>query len=362
MKIHTFLTAFLACLILSAEAQNVNNIQMPEILNKHGRDTIRVPDILGYKTLKCDFHMHTIFSDGIVWPTFRVDEAWNEGLDAIAISDHIEKNPSKKFVGGNDNSSYDIALARANQKQIILIRAGEITRKMTPGHFNALFVSDVNALDTPDYMDAFKAANEQGGFVLWNHPGWKAQQPDTCKWWDIHTELFNRGWLHGVEVFNEKEWYPIALDWCIDKELSVISNSDIHGITSETYNLETYHRPMTLVLAKDRTKESIREALFEGRTIAWFGDNLAGKEVYLAAFFHQAIEVIPAGTPGTDKRYMIRNNSDVPFIMCQAEGSQFIIPANGETSYAMTEGMGKDFSVGNLYIGGTKNLVISLEP
>ena len=46
------------------------------------RGEIRFPDILGYKTLNCDFHMHTVFSDGSVWPTVRVDEAWREGLTA----------------------------------------------------------------------------------------------------------------------------------------------------------------------------------------------------------------------------------------------------------------------------------------
>ena len=40
-------------------AQDMNNIQMPELLNEGGRKTINVPDILGYITLKCDFHMHT---------------------------------------------------------------------------------------------------------------------------------------------------------------------------------------------------------------------------------------------------------------------------------------------------------------
>ncbi len=30
------------------------------------------PNILGYKTLKCDFHQHTVFSDGDVWPSIRV--------------------------------------------------------------------------------------------------------------------------------------------------------------------------------------------------------------------------------------------------------------------------------------------------
>jgi hypothetical protein len=36
------------------------------------RREINIPDILGYKTLKCDFHIHTVFSDGDVWPTVRV--------------------------------------------------------------------------------------------------------------------------------------------------------------------------------------------------------------------------------------------------------------------------------------------------
>ena len=30
------------------------------------RKEIRIPDLNGYLTLKCDFHMHTVFSDGDV--------------------------------------------------------------------------------------------------------------------------------------------------------------------------------------------------------------------------------------------------------------------------------------------------------
>ena len=43
------------------------------------RRELRLPEIDGYQLLKCDFHVHTIFSDGIVWPTLRVQEAWEEG-------------------------------------------------------------------------------------------------------------------------------------------------------------------------------------------------------------------------------------------------------------------------------------------
>lgn len=342
-------------------SQNMNNIQMPELLNKPGRKTINVPDILGYKTLKCDFHMHTVFSDGAVWPTVRIDEAWKEGLDAIAITDHIERNPGKRDVEGDDNSSYEIALPHARQKNIILVKGGEITRSMPPGHFNALFLADTQALDKQDWHEAFDEAKNQGAYIIWNHPGWKAQQPDTCLWWDEHTELYNKGMLHAIEVFNEKEWYPIAMDWCIEKDLAVTAASDIHGITSEMYNLNEFHRPMTLVLAKERTEEALRDALFSNRTIAWFGHNLAGKEEYLKAFFEAAVEIKLYDETRNGKNYSVKNSSDVPFILVSENENSVTIPANGETILTLTEKSGNKFEVKNLYITGTKNLGVSLD-
>ncbi|QGY43337.1 hypothetical protein GM418_06585 [Maribellus comscasis] len=341
-----------------AFAQNVNNIQMPELLNDNARKTIHIPDILGYKTLKCDFHIHTVFSDGIVWPTVRVDEAWQEGLDAIAITDHIENNPSKKHVGGDDNSSFEIAKPRAEQKNIILIHAGEITRSMPPGHFNALFLKDVTKLDTPDYMDAFKAAADQDAFIIWNHPGWKAQQPDTCKWWELHTQLYKNEWIHGIEVFNEKEWYPVALDWSMDKNLASMANSDIHGITAGMYNLEKYHRPMTLVFAKERTEKSVKEAMFDKRTLAWFGDNLAGKEEFLSAIFTNAIDTEFIKESEKGKVYLLKNSSDVPFHLI-SDDETFTIPKKGEVMVTVRDS-GKKYKISNLFIKGTENLSVSL--
>ena len=88
----------------------------------------------------------------MVWPTVRVDEAYNNGLDAIAITDHIERSPGKTHLGGDDNSAYEIAEPRARHKNMMLIHAGEITRSMPPGHFNALFVENTNELDKQDWQ------------------------------------------------------------------------------------------------------------------------------------------------------------------------------------------------------------------
>ncbi|MEN8116682.1 MAG: hypothetical protein ABFS16_06860 [Bacteroidota bacterium] len=356
-----FFILFVISISISGVAQNVNNIQMPELLNESGRKTINIPDILGYKTLKCDFHMHTVFSDGIVWPTVRVDEAYNEGLDAIAITDHIERNPSKPFVGGDDNSSYDIALPYAKQKNIILIKAGEITRSMPPGHFNALFLEDTQATDKQDWHEAFEEAKKQGAYIIWNHPGWKAQQPDTCMWWDEHTDLYEKGMINAIEVFNEKEWYPIALDWCMDKNLAPHSASDIHGITSERYDLNKYHRPMTLVLAEERSHDALKEALFANRTIAWFGNNLAAKEEYLKAFFEAAVKVKFYDETKRGKNYILKNSSEVPFKMQIKRGPEFTVPANGETIVTLPADGTNSFVIKNLFIKGTENLVVELD-
>ena len=45
------------------------------------RQEILIPNIEGYLTLKGDFHIHTVFSDGEVWPSFRVEEALRTGLE-----------------------------------------------------------------------------------------------------------------------------------------------------------------------------------------------------------------------------------------------------------------------------------------
>jgi len=295
------------------------------IRRPHNRQIVRIPDIHGYVTLKCDFHIHTVFSDGIVWPTVRVREAWEEGLDAIAITDHIENQPSKRFVGGDHNSSYDIALPEARARNIILIRAGEITREMPPGHLNALFLSDVNKLDVEDPEAAVDAAHEQGGFVFWNHPGWEAQQPDDTVMFPVHKRWIEEGKIHGMEVFNEKEWYPLVLKWTLENDLAVMGNSDIHDVTGHYYDVRYSHRPMTLVFAESRSEEAIKDALFAGRTAAWWGNEVAGKHEILEELFRQSVKIGQPYMVDEDGRsYLeIRNKSDLTFILEPEEGGQF---------------------------------------
>ncbi|MEI8201565.1 MAG: Sb-PDE family phosphodiesterase [Bacteroidota bacterium] len=256
------------------------------------RRNINLPDIQGYITLKGDFHMHTPFSDGTVWPSDRVLEAWRDGLDVIAITDHLEYSPNKGDVSTNHNRAYEIAKPVADEHGILLIQAAEITQKMPPGHFNALFLKDVNALIKTDYMESFKAAADQGAFFVWNHPGWKAQQPDTTLWFPKHTELYEKGWLNGIEVFNEKEYYPIVHGWAIDKKLTILGNTDIHGPIDFEYLAEKGEkRPFNIIFAKERTVEGVREAFVNHRTAACFNNTIAGTQEFLLPFVMQCVKV-----------------------------------------------------------------------
>ena len=289
-----------------------------QLSNAQSHRVINIPDIPGYQTLKCDFHMHTVFSDGTVWPTIRVEEAWQEGLDAIAITDHIEYLPHSKDIVADHNRSFDIAEPISKAKDIILVKGAEITRSMPPGHLNALFITNANLLDRDDVMDAIKEARDQGAFLVWNHPGWKKQQPDTTLWWDEHTELLKNDLLHGIEVFNSTSYYPEALDWANEKKLTILCNTDVHGPIGMSYNVIENHRPLTLVFSRSRTSGGIREALFSRRTAAYFGNTLIGEARFLEPLFFASLDYknIPLKIDNnTSNTIQIKNNSDVNYEM-----------------------------------------------
>lgn len=276
------------------------------------RGKIEIPNLKGYITLKCDFHTHTVFSDGLVWPTVRVDEAYREGLDAIAITDHIEYRPHKEIIASL-NRSCEIAETRAKEKGIIFIKGNEITRKMPPGHHNAIFLTDSEPLDTAEYIDAFRAAKAQGAFIFWNHPHWDRQQPDTTLWLEEHTQLFEQGLMNGIEVVNHF-YCPEAHRWCMEKKLTMLGNSDMHQpIQSDVDFANGKHRTMTLVFAKSATAESIHEALLARRTAVYHDDYIIGEEKYLKELFENALEWKTERTSDTTMRLIVKNNSDLRF-------------------------------------------------
>jgi predicted metal-dependent phosphoesterase TrpH len=258
------------------------------------RAPIQIPDIPGFLTLKCDFHIHTVFSDGLVWPSVRVEEAWREGLDAIAITDHIEYQPHKADLSTNHNRSHEIARTTGKDLDILVVKGSEITRKMPPGHLNAIFLTNSATLTDTNWRAAIAEARRQGAYLFWNHPGWDAQITNgVVRWYPEHTELLEKDMLHGIEVVNGRDYYVEAHRWAGEKNLGMFSNSDIHNPLNLDYHVHTGdHRPITLVFAKERTLDSLKKALFARQTAVYSGSQLIGDEMFLRPIYVASVQVL----------------------------------------------------------------------
>ena len=327
-----------------------------EISNSHiKREYAEIPNLDGFLTLKGDFHIHTVFSDGEATPEERVDEAILDGLDIIAITDHIEYwvwvdekfgklrrdlgLPERSF---SLNLSYEIAQRYVNKisSDLIVIRGAEIAPDdMNPeiGHFNVLFLDDVDKLRYTNfwnpteaqkirykysYMDALRAAKAQGAFILFNHPGHatdNVSRENDVLWNSEHEMLFEQGFIQGVELYGWG-YFPMAHHYAIEKNLTLFGNTDIHD-KMEVYKQlwwmdgwigKQQHRPMTLVFARERSVEAIREALFERRTLVYLHQYLIGEEKYLKEIFEKSVEITLIKTEN-EVEIILKNYSNLSF-------------------------------------------------
>ena len=293
------------------------NIAQPN--HQHSR-AIHFPDVPGYQTIICDFHQHTVFSDGSVWPDIRVQEALRDSVDAVSMTEHLEYQPHRADIPHPDrNRSYEIALQNARAYDLMVIRGAEITRSMPPGHNNAIFIQDANKLLIEDSIEVFREAKRQGGFSFWNHANWIAQRGDgIATMTPTHEFLIKEGLLHGIEVANEMTYSDEALQIALDYDLTIVGTSDIHGLVDWQFDLaHGGHRPVTLAFASEKTQESLKAAFFEKRTVVWFNNTLIGREPVLKPLIEACLKVEKANYIGTSKiaEVKIMNDSDVEYIL-----------------------------------------------
>ncbi|MFL3001299.1 MAG: Sb-PDE family phosphodiesterase [Cytophagales bacterium] len=357
------------------------------------------PDLDNYKTLLTDFHQHTVFSDGAVWPSIRVEEAIRDGLDAISLTEHLEYQPYAKDIPHPDrNRSYIVASQSAEgknknlEKKLIIINGQEITRSMPPGHINAIFIDDANKLlHIDDSLKGIKEANKQNAFLFWNHPAWPAQRSDgIAKLDEFHKYLIKNNLLHGIEVVNELYYSEEALQIALDNDLTIMGTSDVHGLIDWLFKVpddneiqDNYlpgHRPVTLVFSKDKTKKGIKDALFNGRTAVFYNELLIGKEEYINPLVKKSLTIdnisdlklgYSEDGKSTIKKVRLKNISDAPFLLKNLNDYTFesnsdiinIEPNSTHTLSIKTSGKPfteLNFEVLNAIIGPKKYLKLNL--
>ena len=296
---HSYLCTLLMCAAVLAPniALGHGTAQTPTGPNDR---TIEFPDTKEYKTLVVDLHTHSVFSDGHVWPKIRVAEALQDGLDGLAITEHLEYQPHRADLLNPDrNRAYIEAASAAEGSTLMVIRGSEITREAPAGHINAIFIEDANKLlkvknppkDKSDVLGYYTAANQwpsqnaveaahnQGAFIFWNHPDWTRQAPDgIARINDFHAQNAKNGILNGIEIANGDYYSEEAFAIALEYDLAIIGVSDVHDLIDWDYKPhEGGHRPVTLVLAKDKSIAALKEGLFAKRTVVWTRNTLMGR-------------------------------------------------------------------------------------
>ena len=301
---------------------------------------IVIPDVEGYKTLKGEFHIHTVFSDGAVWPETRVQEALWEGLDVLAMTDHIDTRSRRWVKRGylsskcNRNTSYELAKEAAEGKDLLVINGGELSRRRPSGHCNVLFVKDnetiVAAAEKFDDDNAkatevgLKEARKQGAFIMWNHPHWGKYAPNETVMQPVHKKLLKAGLFDAIEVYNASCGYsPEAHEWCLKHNLAIVGCSDAHApmFVSVDY-LGGQHRVVTLVFAKEKSEASVREAMDAHRTAIFAEGMVYGREAELKPLFEACVQVkdVKWGSKGVS--FTLENVSSIPVRISKAPGSE----------------------------------------
>ena len=375
---------------------------------------INFPNTEKYKVIVADLHTHSVFSDGAVWPNVRVEEAVRDGIDLLAITEHLEYQPHIDDIPHPDrNRSFDIAEDIAKNKDLTVINGAEITRMFPPGHINAIFIEDANELiyldeakiseakeilkEVPEesltnYEDlswledaalaslwpvksALIEARNQNAFTFWNHPAWSSEefigQPMLR---EIHKEFFRDNLLHGIEVANGDGYSEEAFRIALEYGLTVLGTSDVHGLIDWDYPSSIgAHRPVTLILSESNSIDAIKSSLFSGKTVVWFKNNLIGLEdnileltnSYLKA---KKVEILENSDIA---RVEIENVSDVRFIIQVLDQSSVVnesnlieIAPNEKTVLQIDDGIDKgslDVKILNAFIAPNKNLLTTLK-
>ena len=334
---------------LSASAQfyyqDVANVDML----RHSRQTagerveIVLPQVNGYNVYKADLHLHTIYSDGDVTPEYRVREAWYDGLDVVASTEHVEyrrhegkmisylKGYVKKDAKAINNSlveqaadkegiqsdlNHSVKLYEATAKGygITVIPGAEITRDpLTIGHYNALFTTDNNTIYDADPMESMRKAKAQGAIIMQNHPGWRRSDLSML---EFETKVYDAKLIDGIEIMNGSEFYPKAIERAKKYDYFMSSNTDAHDPTCGNYRLNGTFRNMTFILAENNSLEALKEALLAHRTLAYSYGSIAGEEGLLQDFFKaaMAVKVINVDSRG-NRTVSLSNMSSLPYLL-----------------------------------------------
>ena len=351
---------------------------LPNLPRSSARHEIFLPNVNGYTPYKADLHIHSTYSDGIMKYTGkgRVYEAWRDGLDVIAITDHmgikvyadkagaVTPEEAKAKKGSRPTQAVKDGVKLSEEYGILAIPGVELTGSpQTLGHFNALFTTDNNIIYDYDPMQCIRNARKQGALIMHNHPGWRQS---TLEPNEFVKSVYAEKLVDGVEIMNGAYFYPRAIETAKENKLFFAATTDIHGTTGETYREVGHLRNMTIIFAKELTSEAIRDGLESRRTLAYSFGVLSGEEKLLRDFFEASVEtrklaITLTKTKKKVQRVMLTNKSSIPYTLQFGKGNPVFLPALSSIIVTAKPGKPLQFTVTNLWYGMEQHPVMKLK-
>tara|TARA_B100000029_G_scaffold144285_1_gene139507 strand:- start:440 stop:1549 length:1110 start_codon:yes stop_codon:yes gene_type:complete len=296
--------------------------------------SIIFPNLPGFKTLICDFHTHTVFSNGSVWPDIRVQEAIKDGLDAIAITENINYDSRVNHYNDFDrNQPYELAKTFVDKSTLLIINGSDLNSSPITDQANAIFLKDANKLiNSKKPIEDYIEAKKQGAFTFWTQPYiMKNLSNDGDILNQVKIEMIKSNLVHGIEIVNDTTFSNKAFQVALDYDLTLLGTSDIHGIIDWQYQIESgRHRPVTLVFAREKSQSSLKKALKNGQTVIWYDKNLIGKNENLLPLISSSLKVKSAKYKIDEKiiNIVITNNSDANYILRNQSNFDFYNSTN----------------------------------
>lgn len=375
-----FISAMLVA--LSAVAQEYTtryqSVTEPQTLLPTGyvrlsRREIYLPTVNGYNPYKADLHMHSTLTDGVVNIKGRMEEAWSDGLDILAATEHMSIRPVADTEGKPTPESAKLKRSKAATKAVesatkiaedfglLIIPGVELTGDAkTQGHFNALFTTDNNVLYDYDAMQAIRNARQQGALIMHNHPGWRHS---TLEMTDFEKATYAEGLIDGIELMNGAYFYPGAFETAKKHNLFMTSNTDIHATTAQQYRENGHLRNMTIIFANECTLESIREALEAHRTLCYSFGTIGGEESLLKEFFEASITVkkLSVDSKKKSQRVMITNATSLPYTLRIGKGNPVVLRPLCSTIVSAKVGKPMKCTVLNMFYGANEHPVVTIK-
>jgi len=202
----------------------------------------------GYLILAADFHVHAFPGDGALPPWLLRRQVERAGLDVYTLTNHNQVMTSR-LAGW---------LAQGSPGPLVIV-GEEVTAPRY--HLVAVGVREVVSWEQPAAA-AVRDVHAQGGIAIAAHPG-----RDFVSGWDDEAVALLDGVerAHGGMHFDSEarddyaDFYARARS--LNQGIAPIGSSDFH-----TTGVPGWCR--TYVLARERTVDSVLEAVREGRTVA----------------------------------------------------------------------------------------------